>query len=142
MMKKFYFTLAVMALLGIGKDAHAWLQLCNRSSTYVWASYVYYSNSSSPCGYPDWVSRGWWRLAPNQCAIVQGGTLQTNQLGSNYLVRAEGDDGRRWQGPYTFRVKNSAFQVCNSIGDTQQYDAAFGIFNIGSASNYTLSFGN
>jgi uncharacterized membrane protein len=126
-------------------QAFAWLQFCNHTNTTVWVDYAHWMPDCE--GHPGWNSRGWWQLAPNECKIVQGGTLQSSSLSRYYYFHAEGADGRYWSGNYFFHANRSAFSEYTCIGHTTNgdcpscdgYDEGMREFDISSYDNYTMN---
>ena len=102
--------LGVAATLLPTRDAHAWLQFCNKTDTTVSVAYQRYVGQCD-----TWGARGWWVLAPGECQMAQGGTLQNKNLSRYYYVYAKGVDGRVWEGPNQFRVTQQAFDTVPSV---------------------------
>ena len=100
-------------------------------------------------GYRDpdgWVSEGWWKIEPGQCARVLGGVL--NQRFYFYYARALSSPYRNrppftWSGKYQFCTDVKAFHIqgdgdCETKGyisrEFQQIDLG------GTVRDYTLDF--
>lgn len=112
--------LAALFLLSLfAKEAAAGFTVCNRRVDGMWVSYSSYSPNipkiylecsesgrSGGCYYSAWRTVGWWRLEPNQCAVVRGGNL-TNRFNYVYI---ESDQGARLVGANVpFYVRDPAF---------------------------------
>jgi uncharacterized membrane protein len=147
-MKRIVLALVALAVLLPTAKAHAWLQFCNRTNSTVWVDYAKWTPDCE--GRPGWNSRGWWQLAPNECKIVQGGTLQQSSLSRYYYYHAEAADGRYWSGDFVFQALRSAFSLLSCIGTTtnghcpscEPYSEHMREFDIGSYDNYTMNLTN
>lgn len=85
-----------------GAVAHASFKLCNESPEPVSAAIAY------PAGPGDWISQGWWRIAPGACKTVIGGRLTSR----SYYIRAEADTAEiTWGGDYRFCTEWRAFKL-------------------------------
>mgnify|MGYP006271480987 CR=1 FL=1 len=104
--------------------AHASLTICNRSSQGVFVAIAYDERDT-------WVSAGWWRIEPNACTTVRG-TLDNRY----YYVRAEGDQGRVWQGDYEFCTADGRFTISN-VGNCGSGVQAFYEVNVGDFASFT-----
>ena len=119
--------------------AQAAMVFCNRTQGAIEAA----------LGYRDvdgWLSEGWWKIQPGQCARVLGGTL--NQRFYFYYARALTTRDRNkppyiWSGKYHFCTNIKAFRIegdvkCEDKGyktkDFQQIDLG------GPVRDYTLDF--
>lgn len=72
------FAAAILAALGAAAPAHAALRLCNQS--YDVLNIALGQPARDATDSDGFVTRGWWRVAPNQCA-----TLLRDRLKSRYF---------------------------------------------------------
>jgi uncharacterized membrane protein len=91
-----FLTLGLVAMV---KPAAAYFEVCNRSSQDVSVAF----------GYPhdgDWVSEGWWNLAPGDCSTVYSFDLKEQK----YYLYAEGETGNI-EGDYVFCGIDGEFTI-------------------------------
>lgn len=96
--------------------AYAAMSFCNRTSTSIEAALGYREDTDDTAD--DWVSEGWWRIEPGQCARVYGQPLTERFY--FYYARALSPAARDaaptiWSGKYIFCTDDKAFRV---EGDT------------------------
>lgn len=106
------FALVAGATLLPAFQAHAWLQFCNETSVSLKVAYKHWLPECLAGG-TGWRSKGYWTIAPGQCKVVQGGTLQSDKLSRYYYYRAESADGRVWgdgTGTITWNRANTSFE--------------------------------
>jgi len=126
-MKKLIGLLAVaiaMTLVSLSsRPASADFTLCSQYRETIYAAYGYYDGT-------DWVSDGWWVVAPGGCTVLLSGAL-TNQY---YYLYAEADDGGVWNGDYPFCVEwNNGFTIWGNAECT----VGFLEVDTGNASDWT-----
>lgn len=139
-----YFRAAPMALLGAllllhTPKAYAAMVFCNRTQAPLEAALGYRETT-------DWVSEGWWRIEPGQCARVFGQPL-TERFYFYYatsLVRPSKDKPPfTWSGKYEFCTDTKAFKVTGD-GDCESRNyqtKGFQEIDLGpNAHDYTLDF--
>jgi len=108
-------TLLTLAL-GTPSPAQAALSFCNRSAGPLEAA-LGYRDDADPTS-QTWISEGWWRIEPGQCARVYGQPL--NQRFYFYYAHALTQTTKdapptTWSGKYIFCTDDKAFRV---EGDT------------------------
>jgi uncharacterized membrane protein len=166
-MRRLLAALVFCTLALFTKESLAWFQICNRRPDGLWASYSSYvagtsqvndecgySTRNGGCYYSSWRTEGWWRLEPNQCAVVLGGSI-TNRYSYVYV---ESDWGATLIDAQTpFYVRDQVFSwdeyeevhwtSGECIGSYGVYDFCtptgywvnFKEFDTGNASNFTLN---
>ena len=87
--------------------AHAYLEICNKSSYDVDVTVGYEVKS-------DWTSEGWWQIDRNECVRVIDGSLR-KQFYYIYAVEAPSGD-YKWSGDYFFCVSDDEFTI---VGDSE-----------------------
>jgi uncharacterized membrane protein len=132
---------AFMCLMLTAFHAEAAMVFCNRTQAPLEAALGYRGDTA------DWVSEGWWRIEPDQCARVFGQAL-TDRFYFYYatsLVRVAKDKPPFvWGGKYQFCADTKAFKAS---GDTDCENRGYqtkGFQSIDLGSNgphdYTLDF--
>jgi len=82
---------AVALLMASLVPAHAALTVCNKSAHGVKVAVGRFNGA-------NWISAGWWALAPKTCAPVVAGVLNARFY---YLYATDGGSGS-WSGPRAF----------------------------------------
>ena len=125
-------------------SAHAAMSFCNRTSGAVEAALGYRDEANDKS--QSWISEGWWRIEPGQCARVfnQPLTQRFYFYHAHALTQKSKDEPpTTWSGKYMFCTDNKAFRV---EGDTdcaaRNYQSTgFQELDIGANSrDYTLDF--
>ncbi|MGB9152805.1 MAG: DUF1036 domain-containing protein [Alphaproteobacteria bacterium] len=106
-----------MTLFAVGAvvtphHAYAAMSFCNRSSVALEAALGYRENTESAS--ESWVSEGWWRIEPGQCARVYGQPLSQRFYFyyAHALTQATKDAPPTvWSGKYIFCTDDKAFRV-------------------------------
>jgi len=96
--------------------AYAAMSFCNRSAVAIEAALGYREDAEST--EEKWISEGWWRIEPGQCARVYGQPL--TQRFYFYYARALAQASKDapptiWSGKYIFCTDDKAFRA---EGDT------------------------
>ncbi len=133
---------------GYPRAAQAALSFCNRSAVAVEAALGYRdeTDSKTESKTENWVSEGWWRIEPGQCARVYGQPL-TQRFYFYYahaLTQTVKDaPPTTWSGKYVFCTDTKAFRV-EGDGDcvARKYQSTgFQELDLGSnVRDYTLDF--
>jgi uncharacterized membrane protein len=87
--------LAVAILMASLVPAEAALTVCNKSARPVKVAVGRYSGA-------DWMSQGWWTIAPKACAAVVSASLESRFY---YLFASDGGSGS-WDGTHGFCVSS------------------------------------
>ncbi len=99
-------------LLDFSSTAQAALVFCNRTQQPVEAAVGYRSTLENDT--EDWVSEGWWRIEPGQCARVYNEPLK-ERFYFDYAVGlappAHNKTPFTWAGKYQFCADTKAFRV-------------------------------
>ena len=95
--------------------ARADLKFCNKTDKKIWVAIGYHEKSKA-----DWVSHGWWTVAPGACQT----TISDALSGQYYYWYAEDEGDGVWSGNFVFCTTEKKFQIegrenCKSRG----YDA-------------------
>ncbi len=107
------FLLAALALAaGLSSPAQAAMSFCNRTNVALEASLGYRSKTQKKAD--DWVSEGWWRIEPGQCARVYSQPLTSRFY--FYFAHAMEQTNKEtpptvWGGKYTFCTDTKAFRI-------------------------------
>jgi uncharacterized membrane protein len=139
----------VFALVGgTPQAAQAALSFCNRSTVAVEAALGYRDEASDKTGSggESWISEGWWRIEPGQCARVYGQPL--TQRFYFYYARALAQPSQDappivWSGKFPLCTEDKAFRI---EGDTdcvtRKYQSTgFQELDLGpNVRDYTLDF--
>ena len=106
---------AAVACVSAAPAAHANFTICNDFKQSVQVAYASHNGR-------DWESQGWWTIRPNQCTVLEPGSL-TNRF---YYLYARSVDGRTfWGGDYFFCTHEpNSFTI---VGDV---DCGIGFFEI------------
>lgn len=98
----------------ISGTAQAGMSFCNRTKGPLEAAFAYRAEDQD--GIEQWVSEGWWRIEPGQCARVYNDPLDRRFY--FYYAHAVGTPSgvtpTEWSGKHKFCTKAKAFRA---IGD-------------------------
>jgi uncharacterized membrane protein len=146
--RSFFDRLAAAALalciVAVTTDAHAAMSFCNRTAGPLEAALGYRDDSDNTA--QNWVSEGWWRIEPGQCARVYGQPL--GQRFYFYYAHAlsqlvKDTPPTSWSGKYIFCTDDKAFRI-EGDGDcpSRNYTATgFQELDLGpNTRDYTLDF--
>ena len=148
---KLFHTLRPIAVLGISffalcgsSTAYAAISFCNRTSVALEAALGYREADES--GGETWVSEGWWRIEPGQCARVYGESLA--QRFYFYYAHALAPTIKDatptiWSGKYVFCTDDKAFRITGDDECTMRnyQSTGFQELDLGqNARDYTLDF--
>jgi uncharacterized membrane protein len=139
----------LIALISDSKPAHAWFDVCNRSTQQVSVAFAYMDKqpsvpdifgSRTPTPNGSWNSQGWWSLTSGECARVY--PHQLNHRNTIYYVYAKSQDGTTvWSGKQTFCVvPSSGFHLsaadhrCGGKGEWRGFIEV----STGNSKNYTV----
>jgi len=123
--------LTVVLLLACLVPAQAALTVCNKSARPVKVAVGRYNGA-------DWMSQGWWTIAPKACATVVSARLDSRFY---YLFASDGGSGS-WDGSHGFCVSSSdAFKILGRANCPAHGLERKGFFEVdtGSAPDYTQS---
>lgn len=109
--------------------SYAKFEICNGSNETIDTAFAFPSRG-------DWSSRGWWTIAPGDCAVVDGGRLRNRY----YYVFGDGHDGGAWTGDYAFCVEDRSFTIhSNKNCRARGYEGArFFMVDTGDADEFIL----
>ncbi|MDE2029333.1 MAG: DUF1036 domain-containing protein [Alphaproteobacteria bacterium] len=132
------------AMLVLPRGARAALSFCNRTQAPIEAAIGYHGDTGG--GDRDWVSEGWWRIEPGQCARVYGENL-TQRFYFYYAYAltqtAKDTPPTVWAGKYTLCTGDKAFRIRGDNNCIARGYRATGFHELdtgGSAPDYTLDF--
>lgn len=108
--------MGILVLAMMPHNAYAAMSFCNRSTVAIEAALGYREDTDST--EEKWISEGWWRIEPGQCARVYGQPL--TQRFYFYYARALAQTSKDapptvWSGKYIFCTDDKAFRA---EGDT------------------------
>lgn len=136
----------VISTTVFSSEAHAWLQVCNKTNESVWVAYGYLRESIAGATQN---SQGWWNIQPNQCAIVNSNSAASEweTFDGNYgpFYYAESNSGKLiWTGNTSFCVENNAFDyTTNGYSCPSNYfRLKFRRLNTGNNTNYVINLTN
>jgi len=95
------FILAFALLLAAAPQAQAAFRICNKTAHAVSTALGHYDGK-------DWVSEGWWTVAPGGCEYLLKGDLIARYY---YLHAVHHDVGGGWDGDRGFCVAEGRFRV-------------------------------
>ncbi|MDE1901913.1 MAG: DUF1036 domain-containing protein [Alphaproteobacteria bacterium] len=131
----------------IPERAEAALSFCNRTAGPIEAAVGYRADDTDQSTATDnWVSEGWWRIEPGQCARVYGDAL--TQRFYFYYAHALTQTSKNtpptvWSGKYMFCTDDKAFRI-NGDSDCPSHNyqsTGFHELDIGANTrDYTLDF--
>jgi uncharacterized membrane protein len=139
------------AIVAFSEPAHAWFQVCNRSTESASVAFAYLEigarrcdifGSCPPRPQNGWSSQGWWNLAPGQCAQTYPHELRKRN--SVYYVYAKGKRGGEWKGEHSFCTISRTFtlgnanNVCGNAGEWKRFKEV----RTGNARNFTYNLQN
>ncbi len=143
---------ALTATVTFSEPAHAWFQVCNRSTESVYVAFAYleidprhpdiFGNSPPQVQGGWWTSEGWWNLNPGVCAQTYPQELGVRN--NFYYIYAKGKRGNELKGSYNFCtisqrfVLGSANRVCGNGGEWKKFREV----RTGNARNYTYNLTN
>ncbi|MDD4616462.1 MAG: DUF1036 domain-containing protein [Alphaproteobacteria bacterium] len=138
------FGISLFALIVVSFGAQAAMSFCNTTKTAIEAALAYRALDEE--NKETWVSEGWWRIEPGQCARVF--TAPLDQRFYFYFARAlsaSSPDASpyEWSGKYPFCTAKKAFRI---VGDREcaarQYlTSGFRQIDVGTkAKDYSLDF--
>lgn len=143
--------LAIGSTVTFSEPAHAWFQVCNRSTESVSVAFAYLEidarhpdifGNSRPQARGGWSSQGWWNLNPGACAQTYPHELRVRN--TVYYVYAKGNRGSEWAGSHSFCtisggfILGSANTVCGNGGEWKSFQEV----RTGNARNYTYNLRN
>ncbi|MDR3448435.1 MAG: DUF1036 domain-containing protein [Alphaproteobacteria bacterium] len=105
----------LLSLLGTAaspREAQAAMSFCNRTQTTLEAALGYRDEGDSTA--EDWVSEGWWRMEPGQCARVYAQPLTQRfyfYYAHTLAPAADQSSPTLWGGKYVFCTDDKAFRI-------------------------------
>jgi len=138
------FGLLTLALSLAPHPAQAAMSFCNRATVPLEAALGYRADDDTST--QNWISEGWWRIEPGQCARVYGQPL--SQRFYFYYAHALTQSNKdtpptTWSGKYIFCTDDKAFRV-EGDGDcaSRNYQSTgFQELDLGpNVRDYTLDF--
>ncbi len=85
---------------------------CNKSEAPIEAAFGYRDTDAD--GSDSWISEGWWRIEPAQCARVYNKPLTQRfyfYYATALTVPNNGDTPQSWSGKYEFCTDTQAFKI-------------------------------
>jgi len=101
-----------LALAAFPHEARAAMSFCNRTSVAIEAALGYRGETQKKPD--DWISEGWWRIEPGQCARVYTDPLTSRFYFYFAHAMAEATKGAQptvWSGKFTFCTDTKAFRI-------------------------------
>lgn len=122
--------LALTVCLLSSGPAVAGLSFCNETARPALVAIGYNADS-------EWVSEGWWSVAPDDCTRVIAGDLR-NRF---YYWHAVNDDGDFAAGEFTFCVQDEAFTITGDTGcaDRGLREARFAELDVGAETEASVA---
>jgi uncharacterized membrane protein len=119
------------------KDEKLGFFFCNRTEAPVWSAIAIPESDTV------YKSRGWWKLAPNDCAKIIKGELAKDHYYVYGLIEGQGGSERRLAGGDRKFCVNAVlfeFKSDQSCADMDVEEAIFRRVNVGGASSATFEF--
>jgi uncharacterized membrane protein len=113
------------------------LTFCNSYSSAIATCISFWEPEECGIEGDGWHNIGWYWVEPGTCRVVFENDVDLNRY---WYFYAEANDGAKWDGEFPTRVKNDAFDHCNSPADSQMFQLGFRELDVGDADNYTLTF--
>lgn len=88
-------------IITYSKIAYAEFRLCNDTQGIVTVALSYQDKS-------EWVTKGWWRVAPLNCSALIKESLKARFY---YLHAEDAKNEGRWEGPIFLCVKDEKFNI-------------------------------
>ena len=140
----FRFSLCLAIFVAATSPSYAAMSFCNRTNNAVEAALGYRTNAEEAAD--NFVSEGWWRIEPGQCARVYGQPL-TQRFYFYYahaLTQSTPDTPPTiWAGKYVFCTDDKAFKIDGDNDCTTRNYQATGFQELDLGTNvrdYTLDF--
>ncbi len=136
---RFIFALLLASTACAAVPAKAAMVFCNRTSGVIEAAVGYRETQ-------DWISEGWWRIEPGQCARVFGKPLTQRfyfYYATSLTPPVKDKPPKTWAGKYEFCTDTKAFRIEGDENcETRNYHTqGFHEIDIGSnARDYSLDF--
>lgn len=132
-------------VLGQSHPVFAAMSFCNKTTGAI-ESALGYRGDDGDDGGASWVSEGWWRIEPGQCARVYAAPL--SQRFYFYYAHALAPSAREsvpteWTGKYVFCTNPKAFRIegDGNCGKRKFQSLGFQELDVGpNARDYTLNF--
>jgi uncharacterized membrane protein len=102
----------VFGMSGVSRPAFAGLSFCNRTAGAIEAALGYRDDSEDKS--QKWISEGWWRIEPGQCARVYAQPLLYRYYfyyGRALTQTSKDTPPTVWSGKYMFCTDDKAFRV-------------------------------
>ena len=129
-----------VALFGFMPMAHASMVFCNHTRAALDVAFGYHENKG-------WISEGWWRIEPSQCARVYKKKL-TERFYFYYVATPDAVERKAQtltKGVYRFCVAPKAFHAKGNSNCAEQgmEDRGFESLDVGAGTrNFTFNFKN
>jgi uncharacterized membrane protein len=136
---RFSLILLILWLVLAPRFALAAMTFCNRTQNTIEAAFGYRETGS-------WVSEGWWRIEPGDCADVYGQPLTQRfyfYYATSLALNTAGKPPLTWTGKYKLCIDTKAFRIEGDEDcEVRNYQTqGFQQIDIGSATRgYTLDF--
>ncbi len=143
-MKFFVFLVTLFVCASLSASAWAALSFCNRTNGTIEAAVGYRDSVKEDRG--AWISEGWWRIEPGQCARVYADPLSQRFYFyyAHALAAATHDTPSvEWGGKYAFCIDSKAFRAAGdeSCASRHYQSAGFQELDVGpNTRDYTLDF--
>ena len=138
------FVLLTLCAVGATFPAYAAMSFCNRTAGPVEAALGYRDDKDDTA--ESWISEGWWRIEPGQCARVYGQPL--DQRFYFYYARAltpnvKDQPPTTWSGKYMMCTDDKAFRISGKVDCPSRNYQSTGFQELDLGANtrdYTLDF--
>ncbi|MDC9700966.1 MAG: DUF1036 domain-containing protein [Alphaproteobacteria bacterium] len=117
-------------LLTLSNQAIAQFKLCNKTSNRVGIAIGYK-------GEGDWVTEGWWNIAPDVCELILANELTSRYY---YIYAMDYDQGEEWKGKSYMCTQDKSFTI-RGIHDCKKREfkrTGFLEIDTGNASSWTV----
>ncbi|MGF1545311.1 MAG: DUF1036 domain-containing protein [Parvularculaceae bacterium] len=122
-------------------EAKRGLFLCNKADAPVWSA-IATPNASGDDKSDDFEARGWWRVAPGDCAKVVKGELTSERYYVYGLIEEANGDRTLIDGERAFCVNDVKFQTTTetTCADQDLDEASFRKVEVGGETSFTYEF--
>lgn len=129
----------VVSMTAFSSEAYAWVQVCNKTTDLVT---VAYGRGFDHGITSKWISKGWWNLQPDGCAIVDSGSAGSSGSYGPYFYA--NSSRKVWTGSTSFCGKNSIFEYTTWNGPgpgcpSGFFSLGFRKINSGTNTNFTIN---
>jgi uncharacterized membrane protein len=110
--------------------------ICNHSED-VWTAILWLNTDACGGESGDWMTRGWYRIAPESCANVLDEDL--DEINRYFYYYADNGNGVVWAGNYSLALPENAFERCIGVKGGDDIARGFREVDVGDGDNLILN---